>query len=224
MLVIVLVFAALDATLWIAQFAARGAGTVSARADTAAVTSAPDGVAVPTVITPLAIPTVGASASADASAPLAKSAPVRLEIPSIGVDTALMELGLMADGTLEVPPDGSIAGWFTGAPTPGSLGPAVIAGHVDWYGPGVFYDLHAVAVGDTITVLRADGIAAVFEVTDVGKYAKNAFPTDEVYGPVNFAALRVITCGGTFNHATGHYDDNIVVFAKLVSSGPASPR
>ncbi len=222
MLVVVLVFAALDATFWIAQFAARGAGAMSARADTAVVTSVPEGAAVLTVITPLAIPPV--AASPDASAPLAESAPVRLKIPSIGVDTALMTLGLMANGTLEVPPDGSIAGWFTGAPAPGSVGPAVIAGHIDWNGPGVFYKLRAVAVGDTITVLRADGIAAVFKVIKVGQYAKNAFPTDEVYGPVNFAALRVITCGGSFDHATGHYVDNTVVFAKLVSSGPASPR
>lgn len=217
-LVIALVVAVLDTTLWFADFAGRGDGAASVSVSA----SAPVRLADAAVITPFAVPVE--PPEADAWAPLAESAPVRLEIPSIGVDTALMELGLMADGTLEVPPDGSLAGWFTGAPTPGEMGPAVIAGHVDWLGPGVFHDLSLVAVGDSIVVSRADGSAALFEVTDVGQYAKSAFPTDEVYGPVSFAALRVITCGGVFDDATGHYDDNIVVFAKLVSSGPNPAR
>lgn len=150
------------------------------------------------------------------------SDPVRLTVDAIGVNTPLMELGLQADGTLEVPPDGVLAGWFTGAPTPGELGPAVIAGHVDWYGPGIFYDLHLMAPGDLIEVERADGSTAVFSVTKVGQYPKNEFPTDAVYGAVDFAGLRLITCGGVFDPATGHYDDNIVVFAELVSSTPAT--
>ena len=172
--------------------------------------------AVTTVITPIAI--APASAAPDPSAPLAASTPLKLEIPSVGIDTVLMGLGLLADGTLEVPPDGSNAGWFTGAPTPGEMGPAIIAGHIDWNGPGVFYDLRLVAVGDEIRVTRADGSTAVFGVTEVAQYPKNAFPTAAVYGPVSVAALRVITCGGAWNRATGHYDDNTVVFATLVSS------
>ena len=63
--------------------------------------------------------------------PMASSTPIRVQIPAIGVDSELMELGLQADGTMEVPPGGFPAGWYTGAPTPGELGPAVIAGHVD---------------------------------------------------------------------------------------------
>jgi len=157
-----------------------------------------------------------------ASDPMEESAPVRLTVDSIGVDTPLMDLGLQSDGTLEVPPDGTLAGWFTGAPTPGELGPAVIAGHVDWIGPAIFHDLHLMAPGDLIDVERADGSTAVFAVTEVGQYPKNEFPTEAVYGPVSFAGLRLITCGGVFDPATGHYDDNIVVFAKLVSSTPAT--
>jgi len=102
------------------------------------------------------------SATADPSAPvavlpavLAASRPVRVQIPSIGVDVELMDLGVQADGRLEVPPTGFPAGWFTGAPTPGERGPAVIAGHVDWGGsPGVFYALRHVVVGDEIDVDR----------------------------------------------------------------------
>jgi sortase (surface protein transpeptidase) len=73
-----------------------------------------------------------------------------------------MDLGLEPDGTLEVPPGAFPAGWYTGAPTPGELGPAVIAGHISWRGPGVFHDLHRLSVGDLVTVSRADGTAADF--------------------------------------------------------------
>lgn len=163
-----------------------------------------------TVITPLAV-------APDEAAPvLEASAPVRLTIAAIGVDTELMDLGLMPDGTLEVPPDGTLAGWYTGAPTPGERGPAVIAGHVDWIGPAVFHDLSLMVPGDTIDVTRADGSVAAFVVTEVGQYAKSAFPTEAVYGSVEVAALRLITCGGVFDDAIGHYDDNVVVYAELV--------
>jgi hypothetical protein len=147
--------------------------------------------------------------------PMVASAPVRLQIPAIGVDSELMALGLNDDGTMEVPPTGFPAGWYTGAPTPGELGPAVIAGHVDWTGPGVFHDLHLLAVEDEVVVTRADGSTATFGVTRVEQYPKAAFPTDEVYGDIDHAGLRLITCGGVFNRETGSHDDNIVVFAEL---------
>lgn len=147
------------------------------------------------------------------------SVPVRVQIPAIGVDSELMDLGLKPDGTLEVPPEGFPAGWYTGAPTPGEVGPAIIAGHVDWSGPGVFYDLHRLRPDDQVTVQRADGSAAVFRITRVEQYSKDAFPTEEVYGDVDHAGLRLITCGGVFNRVTGSHDDNIVVFAELVEPG-----
>jgi hypothetical protein len=167
------------------------------------------------------------SATAGPSAPvavlptvLAASRPVRVQIPSIGVDSELMDLGVQADGTLEVPATGFPAGWFTGAPTPGERGPAVIAGHVDWGGsPGVFYALRDVVVGDEIDVDREDGGTAVFRVTEVGQYPKDAFPTAAVYGDLDHAGLRVITCGGDFDHAAHSYVDNTVVFADLVTDG-----
>jgi sortase (surface protein transpeptidase) len=147
--------------------------------------------------------------------PMTASVPARLEIPTIGVDSELMDLGLNDDGTMEVPPGGFPAGWYTGAPTPGELGPAVIAGHVDWTGPGVFHELHLLAVGDEVTITRVDGSTATFGVTRVEQYPKDAFPTAEVYGDIDHAGLRLITCGGVFNRETGSHDDNIVVFAEL---------
>lgn len=151
------------------------------------------------------------------AAPLARSVPVRLRIGAIGVDSTLMSLGLRQDRTMEVPPGGFPAGWYTGAPTPGELGPAIIAGHVDMKGPGVFFKLEKVRPGDLITVSRADGSNPVFRVVRVAKFAKDQFPTQLVYGDIDRPVLRVITCGGSFNSQTGHYEDNIVVFADLVT-------
>jgi hypothetical protein len=158
----------------------------------------------------------------DGVAPLPASPPVRLRIPAIGVDSGLMDLGLDRSGSLEVPPDGFPAGWYTGAPTPGSLGPAIIAGHVDWAGsPGVFYSLRDLVAGDDITVDRADGTAARFRVESVQQFPKDAFPTDQVYADIDHAGLRLITCGGSFDRAARSYRDNIVVFAALTGVGPA---
>lgn len=144
--------------------------------------------------------------------------PVRVSIPAIGVNSPLIGLGLQADGSLQVPATGFPAGWFTGGPAPGELGPAVLAGHVDWGGsPGVFYRLRDVVAGNLITVARQDGSTVVFRVSRMAKFAKNSFPTAAVYGNLDHAGLRVITCGGAFDHHARSYVDNIVVFADLVS-------
>jgi len=128
-----------------------------------------------------------------------------------------MDLGLGSDGTMNVPPGGFPAGWYTGGPTPGELGPAIIVGHVDMKGPGVFHRLHDMKPGNRVMVLRADGSKPVFQVTRVSQFLKDQFPTKLVYGNLNHAGLRLITCGGTFNSQTGHYEDDLVVFADLVT-------
>ena len=163
------------------------------------------------------VPPTPGPATPDAPVVMTASAPVRVEIAAIGVDSDLMELGIAEDGTLEVPPTGFPAGWFTGGPTPGELGPAVIAGHIDWItGPGVFYRLGSLAPGDDIRVTRADGTVATFRTVRVAQFPKDAFPTELVYGDIDHAGLRLISCGGAFNRGTGHYEDNIVVFADLL--------
>ena len=153
---------------------------------------------------------------------LPASRPIRVQVPTIGVDSGLMDLGLQDDGTLQVPPDGTSAGWYVEAPTPGELGPAVIAAHVDWEGvPGVFYRLRDLTPGAEISVLREDGTTAVFVVTSVEQFAKDEFPTQTVYGDIDHAGLRLITCGGSFDSSARSYVDNIVVFAKFDRGLPA---
>jgi Sortase domain len=150
------------------------------------------------------------------AAPGSGSPPVRLAIPAIGVATPLVRLGLEADGGMQVPADFGRAGWFTGGPAPGQVGPSVIAGHADSRtGPAVFYRLRELRPGQAILVERADGSRLRFVVEQARSYPKEGFPTAAVFGPVPEAALRLITCAGDFDRARGSYRDNLVVFARL---------
>ena len=145
------------------------------------------------------------------------ASPVSLTIPLIGVKTQLITLGLAADGSMQVPASTSVAGWYTGSPRPGAVGSAVIVGHIDSrHAAGVFYRLAELRRGDSVFVKRADGTTAEFRVTSIQTYLKDHFPTQTVYGPTPDAELRLITCGGAFDAATGHYLSNIVVYATQV--------
>ena len=166
----------------------------------------------------LPAPTGPIVAAPQSPGPQPVAAPVSLTIPLIGVQTNLITLGLLSNGQLEVPNTTSVAGWYTGSPRPGSVGSSIIVGHIDnTSGPGVFYRLNTLTKGDKIYVKRADGTLAEFSVTSVQSYLKDHFPTEDVYGPVPDAELRLITCGGAFDLATGHYLSNIVVYATEVS-------
>ena len=166
-----------------------------------------------------ALPVTGTFTPAPTRAPVppARSVPVRpvtVTVPAIGVRSALVPLRLDRAGALVPPADFGVAGWYVGGPTPGDPGPAVIAGHVDSRaGPAVFFRLRDLQPGDTVLVTRSDHRTARFRVIDVQRYPKNAFPTRQVYGPTPDTALRLITCGGSFDYARRSYRDNIVVYA-----------
>jgi sortase (surface protein transpeptidase) len=154
---------------------------------------------------------------------LPESEPVAVSIPRIGVRSKLVELRLKKNGEMEVPAPADV-GWYSRGPSPGALGPAVIAGHVTWNGaPEVFYHLRAMRDGDHVSVTRKDGRTAVFTVTRVAQFSKSRFPTGEVYGAIDHAGLRLITCGGTYDAARSKYLDNVIVFARLEAvHGPGS--
>jgi hypothetical protein len=155
--------------------------------------------------------TVTLSAAAAARVP----APVRLQMPSVGLDTRLTGIDLDAAGALVPPSDDTVAGWYRSGPAPGEVGPAVLTGHVDSVaGPAVFFRLRHVAVGDPVSVTRADGTTARFTVTRVARFPKGAFPTTEVYAPTPRPELRLITCGGAFDRTARSYLDNVVVYAE----------
>jgi Sortase domain len=147
--------------------------------------------------------------------------PVRLRIPSIGVDTGLLRLGRDGDGAVEVPEGPhkwDMAGWYAGegGTRPGDRGSAVLLGHVDsTSGPAVFYRLHELRPGDQVEVVRADRTVVRFTVDGVEQYPKSRFPTDDVYYPTGTPKLRLVTCGGSFDPVKRHYRSNVIVFASL---------
>ena len=142
--------------------------------------------------------------------------PTRLRITSLGVDEPLEVLSLDANRELIPPNSYDKPGWFGKGVVPGEQGAAVIAGHVDsTAGPGIFFELHTLGVGDVVDVLRG-GQWVSFRVTGTERYPKDEFPSERVYGPAPLPELRLITCGGTFDRGARSYRDNIVVYAILI--------
>lgn len=179
--------------------------------------------AVPVNVVPNASSGSASTPAAGVRGPVLPAAsPVRLDIPAINVTSLIKPLGLNADKTVQVPPLGpmSYAGWYMYSPSPGQLGPSIILGHIDSarYGPGVFFKLGALRQRDIVSITRADHTVAVFEIERVVEYRKSRFPTTDVYGNTDHAALRLITCGGKFDPTARSYEDNIVAYASLVSS------
>jgi hypothetical protein len=171
----------------------------------------------------LAVPTIGSDepppTAADGSG-LDRSAPVSISVPAIRVRAGVDQVGLAADGSMAEQPlaKADRAAWYRLGPAPGQVGPAVIVGHVDTkHAKGVFYDLNRLRPGDTVSVTRADGRTVTFIVDGLAEYPKDQFPTAKVYAATRYPALRLITCGGSFDTAAGSYVDNIVVYLHMVT-------
>jgi sortase (surface protein transpeptidase) len=141
--------------------------------------------------------------------------PVSIQIPAIGVDARVVAVGLGPNRSMEVPA-ADLAGWYEPGPRPGAVGPAVIVGHVDSRrGPAVFFRLGRLRRGDRIVVGRASGGGRSFVVERVERQPKQALPVARIWNPAKRPVLRLISCGGSFDPATGHYRDNIIVYANL---------
>jgi len=150
---------------------------------------------------------------------VARSEPVLLRVPAIGVSVSLSTLGLNPTGTVQVPTNYQQPGWYELGPSPGEEGSAVILGHVDTYeGPAIFFRLRTLKAGDHVIVTLADGIVTTFKVDTVAMYLKTRFPAQQVYGTHGNIALQLVTCGGTFDTQTGHYLSNVVVYTTLVTT------
>ena len=157
------------------------------------------------------------TAPSTTTAPYAKpiADPARIVIPAIGVDSKVIRVGLLPDGSMETPPFG-LAGWYELGAVPGAIGPAVIVAHVDTKkGPDVFFELHDLKAGDRVEVYGSDGEAAVFVVDSQEMVLKSELPTERIWNQTDQAVLRLITCGGEFDAASGHYLSNTIVYAHL---------
>jgi hypothetical protein len=183
-------------------------------ASSAASTAAPGGTA--------GLPPVSMTARPSEAA---RSVPVSIRIPAMGVSVSLSQLGLNADKSPQVPTKFQEPGWYKLGPAPGQMGSAVILGHVDdKNGPAVFYKLGSLKAGDTVDVSLTDGAVVHFAVTTVETYAKAQFPSQKVYGSHGISGLQLVTCGGKFDAASGHYLSNVVAYTSLVSTTPSGKK
>lgn len=149
---------------------------------------------------------------------LEKSQPVKLSIPKINLNTDFeTPLGLNEDREVETPKSFDKVGWYKYSPVPGVIGPAVVLRHVDSKnGPAVFFSLGQLGVGDDIFINRDDGSVAHFKVDFLERYEQKEFPTQKVYGNIDYAGLRLVTCSGIYLRGQQRYTHNLVVYAKLV--------
>jgi sortase (surface protein transpeptidase) len=150
---------------------------------------------------------------------LPESEPTTVRVPKVGINAGLLPMGTNPDGTMETPKTNVLAGWYKNAPTPGEMGPSILVGHVDSAkeGPAVFFRLRELIPGDIIEVDRKDGKVAKFRVDSVEQFQQDAFPTQKVYGNIDHAGIRLITCGGEFDRKAHKYLSNTVVFGTLVN-------
>ncbi|MFJ6832074.1 class F sortase [Streptomyces sp. NPDC091209] len=156
--------------------------------------------------------------------PLGNARPQRVDIPSMGVQAAVVARGLDGRGAIDPPPfdQPGVVGWYAAGAQPGAVGTALMVGHVDTRTrPAVFYRLSSVKPGDTVRVMRDDGTVAEFTVDDVQVLPRDHFDAQQAYGARKSgrAELRLITCGGTFDRTSGSYTANVVVSAYLTGSG-----
>jgi LPXTG-site transpeptidase (sortase) family protein len=119
------------------------------------------------------------------------------------------------DGSLNVPEDVDELGWWVGSKPMGStVGTTLIAGHVDSAvaGLGYFAKLTELKEGDPITVVDGLGEEWKWTVSDTQQIGKSALP-QELFDSTGERMLALVTCGGEFDAATGHYTDNYIVWA-----------
>ncbi|WP_250286452.1 class F sortase [Streptomyces atroolivaceus] len=157
-----------------------------------------------------------------AHAPLDGAVPQRVEIPSIGIEAAVVRRGLDEEGAIEPPPfrtPGAV-GWYAEGTEPGTEGAALFVGHVDTEAePAVFYALSTARPGEKVRVSRSDGRTAEFTIDDVQVLTRERFDAQKAYGPREDgrAELRLITCGGTYDRKSRAYTANVVVSAYLTA-------
>lgn len=145
--------------------------------------------------------------------------PVSFSIPKIGVNALIEAVGTDENGKMVLPEELTKAGWYKDGFRPGQKGNAVIAGHLDsTTGAGaIFYHLHELEPGDTMSVLDEHGSLYTFTVTRKETYPYDAVPIDEVFGRSDTADLNLVTCTGWWNAAMHNYSHRMVIYSKLTS-------
>jgi hypothetical protein len=142
--------------------------------------------------------------------------PARVQIAALGISAPIAPVGIdLTHGVLGVPTDVHRTGWWRDGQAPGAAGGSIlIAGHVDSAaaGAGAFFALHNARAGQIVQVLTAGGRTFRYRVTSVKSYRKPDLPLS-IWSRAGPARLVLVTCGGPFDQAAGHYRDDIVVTA-----------
>ena len=144
-----------------------------------------------------------------------------LIIPKIYVDAMIEDMGYTADGAMAIPNNGIDVSWFSPGTLPGDIGSAVIGGHNVWNGPAVFKNLDQLIVGDTLTVVDANGIATSFIVREIRMYNPADDATDIFYSQIG-VHLNLITCSGDWDPSTKSYTKRLVIFTDLYTESDPS--
>lgn len=145
------------------------------------------------------------------------AAPARVDVASLDVTIPVERVGVAPDGQMVIPPDANVAGWYEFGPPPGSeAGTSVIAAHVDSIasgGLGPFARLAELDRGDQVTTTDTDGTTTTFDVVSVEMVAKSEITWHDVFTRDGDPRLVLITCGGSWDSASAHYSDNVLVTA-----------
>jgi Sortase domain len=203
-LVIGILLTAVPAALWLAGTAPAAIARPAAQTGTVPVNP------------PGPVPTeLGGPGPAARVGPGPQVIPTRIRLASIDVDAPIAPVGVDG-GEMAVPEDVQTIGWYRFGPGPGAAGSSVLAGHVDdrVQGHGAFYRLIDMIVGDPVQVRLSDGRELRFRVSDVQRIMKSQLPTGELFARAGPPRLTLITCGGEFDRAAGHFRDNVVIRAE----------
>ena len=146
--------------------------------------------------------------------------PIRVNIPSIGINAFIETVGLKADGELATPTQNpwEDVGWYNMGPYPGQRGSAVIDGHLDRPGgyPAVFWRLGDIKVGDDVQVTNDGGKILHFRVTHIEYYTPEQAPLQDIFGNVGGTYLNLITCAGDWIPSQHQTNLRLVVYTTFV--------
>jgi LPXTG-site transpeptidase (sortase) family protein len=144
--------------------------------------------------------------------------PVRLYIPLIDLHATVEPVGVSNNGQMEVPRSTERVGYLSNGVLPGSVGNAVMDGHVDNYkGPAIFFRLKELKNGDTIFIKNKKGYTISFVVDSVKIYKPSEAPIKKIFGPADQPRLNLITCTGKYSRKKRDHEARLVIFTKRIS-------
>jgi hypothetical protein len=170
----------------------------------------------------MAVIAVTEPAEVHAQASARPAAPVRLVVPSTGVDAPVQALDLNSDGSVPVPQVAWAAAWYGFSAESGAPGNAVLAGHRDWdRHQGVFWGLGNVQPGDDVWLQDGADNWYLYRVIWNASYPEGREPIDALVGPTETPSVTLLTCSGTFSHDAGEYLERRAVRAELIATARA---